>query len=193
MFYEILGIASGVIFIICDIPYLIDTIVAKTKPHRVSWGVAFLLNLIGLANQFASGAKNSLWIFVASVLMTGLIFLASLKNGVGGHTKQDIYTIIACLSGVALWGLFNSPVFSIVINVFIAIFALIPSFAKARRAPETETKIAWTGGTVSAFLATISVGELNWKLLILPTVSVILQGYMVYILYIGAYKFKQKT
>jgi hypothetical protein len=184
MFYEALGILGALVFIACDIPYLIDTIQSKIKPHRVTWGVVFLLNTIGFANQLASGASNSLWLFGAAVLMTGAIFLASLKNGVGGHTKQDIIAIVASAIGLALWALFNSPIFSIFANIFVATVALLPTYTKAKKHPETETKIAWLGGAIGALLATISVGTLNWHLLILPGASTLLQGYMVYILYL---------
>ena len=183
MIYKVLGIASAAIFIICDFPYLLNAWSAKTKPHRVTWGVIVLLNFIGFANQLASGAHNSLWLYVAAILMSCAIFVASLKNGVGGHTKQDMFAIIACFVGLALWGIFRSPLFSIFANIAIATISLLPTIAKAKKHPETETKIAWSGGTVSATLATISVGTLNWRLLILPMSSVLLQGYMTYILY----------
>lgn len=184
MLFSILGVLSAVIFLACDFPYLIDTIKGKIQPQRVTWGVVALLNVIGFANQLASGASNSLWLFGAATLMVGAIFLASLKNGVGGHSRQDIIAIVASLTGLVLWVIFNSPVFSIVANIFVATVALMPTFAKAKKHPETETKIAWLGGAISALLATISVGSLDWQLLILPASSTILQSYMVYILYI---------
>lgn len=185
MIYEVLGVASAVLFIACDIPYLIDTIRAKIKPHRVTWGVVALLNTIGFANQLASGADNSLWLFGAAVLMTGIIFLASLRNGVGGHTKQDVVAIITSALGLTLWAISNNPVFSIFANIFVGAVALVPTFAKAKDYPETENRLAWSGGTLSALLATISVGTLNWQLIILPGASTLLQGYMVYLLYVA--------
>lgn len=183
MLFTVLGIASSLIFLACDLPYLLDTIRAKIKPHRVTWGVVALLNTVGFANQFASGARNSLWLFGAGVVMTGAIFIASLKNGTGGRTRQDVFAIIICLAGLALWALFRSPLFSIFANIFVATVALLPTYAKAKKSPETETKIAWLGGTVSTLLATISVGKLDWQLLILPATSTLMQAYMVYLLY----------
>lgn len=183
MIFAVLGVLSAVVFIACDIPYLIDAIKAKIKPHRVTWGVVVILNAAGFANQWASGADNSLWLFGAGVLMTGAIFLASLKNGVGGHTKSDIISLIACFVGVGLWLILGSPLFSIFANIAVSFIATLPTFKKARRAPKTETRIAWLGGTISAFLSAVSVGELNVQLLLLPVASVIMQGYMVYLLY----------
>lgn len=184
MIFTALGILSAIIFLLGDIPYLSDTIRGKIKPHRVSWGVIFLLNAIGFANQYAAGARNSLWLFGAAVLMTGAIFVASLKNGVGGKTKLDIFSLVTSLIGVLLWQAFDSPILSVLANVVVAIVALLPTFAKAKKNPETENGIAYAAGAVSSLLATISVGEWDWVLLILPLTSTILQVYMSYLLYI---------
>lgn len=192
MFFTILGILAAVIFIIGDIPYFYDTVKGTTKPHRVTWGVVVLLNITGFANQYASGARDSLWLFGAAVNMTGAIFVASIPRGVGGHTKQDILAMIISLGGIVLWQAFDSPLLSIFANIVVASVALVPTFAKAKVYPETETKAAWVGGTTAAFLTAIAVGELDVQLLLLPVASFILQGYMVYILFYGHKKHSHK-
>ena len=54
MFYATLGIVGALVFIIGDIPYFIDTLSGKTKPHRVTWGIVVLLNLsINIVNHTA--------------------------------------------------------------------------------------------------------------------------------------------
>ncbi|MDB5163874.1 MAG: hypothetical protein JWS12_492 [Candidatus Saccharibacteria bacterium] len=184
MVFTALGIISSLIFLACDTPYLLDTIKNRIKPHRVTWGIIFLLNATEFANQLASGARNSLWIFGAATLMTGAIFAASLKNGVGGHTMLDIFSLTCCMIGLLLWTLFNSPSFSIFASIFVAIFALIPTYVKARKAPETETRIAFLGGCIASALAAVAVGKLDWHLLILPISGSIEQAYMVYLLYV---------
>lgn len=186
MMFQLLGILSALLFIAADIPYIVGIVRGHTKPQRVTWGVVVVLNVIGFANQFASGAKNSLWIFGAASLLTGAIFLLSLWRGVGGRSRLDIFSLVISLGGVGLWVLSGSPKFSIVVNILVGFVALLPTFAKAKKQPETETKITWLLGTVSVLLAAISVGELNFWLLILPVSSTLLQAYMVYILYIEA-------
>lgn len=184
MIFTILGLLSAVLFVIADIPYLRDTLKATTRPHRVTWGVIVFLNVVGFANQFASGADNSLWLFGAAVVMTAGIFVASLKNGVGGHSKSDIFSLLLCTFGVILWFVFKDPLFSIFANIFVGFVALLPTFKKAKKDPDSETKITWLLGTISTSLAAISVGELNVTLLLLPISSTLFQSYMVYLLYI---------
>lgn len=184
MIYSVIGVLSAVIFLLGDIPYLRDTINKKIKPHRVTWGVVCLLNIIGFANQYAAGARNSLWLFGAAVFMTGAIFLASLKNGVGGFAKLDIFALVTSLVGIVLWQTFDSPSISVLTNVVVVIVAVTPAFAKARKYPETENGIAYAAGSFSALLAAISVGKFEPILLVLPLTSMVLQLYMSYLLYI---------
>ena len=183
MLFAVLGILSSIIFILGDIPYVRDTLTSKTKPHRVTWGIAALMNTVGFANQWASGARNSLWLFAAGALMTAFIFGLSFRHGVGGYAKLDIFCLVVCALGIALWIVFDSPLMSIFATIIVDIASIVPSYAKAKRAPETETRISWLVGSFSVLLATISVGKLDWQLLILPGASCLLQCYMVYILY----------
>ena len=183
MLLEILGIVGALLFLVGALPYFIDTLTGKTQPQRVTWGVVFILNSIALANQIAVGATNSLWLFIAAVVATGAIFLASIKNGVGGHSKSDVFALVASLFGIALWVTFDSPLMSILANLFVGIVSIQPTFAKARKNPESETRISWLLATISALMVTVSVGEINFEQQILPFSAAILQGYMVYLLY----------
>lgn len=183
MLFKFVGIASALIFIGGDLPYLLDTLKGKTKPHRVTWGIFAILNTIGFANQYASGADNSLWLFGAGALMTALIFLSSIKGGEGGRSNSDIICLLIGIAGVLLWFFFRSPIYSIFANIIADISAIIPTYIKARKHPESETRIAWLVGTISVVLDAISVGKLDWRLLLLPVASIFLQGYVVYLLY----------
>jgi hypothetical protein len=183
-FFALIGIVAAIIFIVGDIPYLADTLRKKTTPHRVSWGIAFMLNTIALLTQISSGAEESIWSFWAYLIMTGLIFLASLFHGVGGYSKRDFVIVLLSMVGVALWQIYDDPWFGIAMTAFVFTISITPTFIKAREDPESETRIAWLLATISAALTMISVGEFNPQLQLLPLLGVVLQGYMVYVLYL---------
>lgn len=136
------------------------------------------------ANQRASGADSSLWLYGASVFAAGAIFLASVKNGVGGRTKMDMFSMVTSLTGVALWVAFNSPLLSIIANLFATIVAVTPTILKARRDPEPETRIAFLLGGVSSAMGAVSVDKFDLNLLILPIAGFFIQAYIVYLLYL---------
>src|SRR5262245_21559745 len=126
--FAALGIFSAILFLIGDYAYFRDTLHDKTRPQRVTWGVAFLLNSIGFANQLASGASNSLWLFGAAVVATGVIFVASIFKGVGGYSKLDIFAVVMALFGVGLWLAFDSPLLSIVSTLIVVLVSAVPTF-----------------------------------------------------------------
>jgi hypothetical protein len=183
MTFQLIGMLSGLVFIVVGLPYLYDTIKGRTKPQRVTWGVALAFNIVGFANQYASGADNSLWLFGASTFISCAIFIAALFKGVGGHSKLDIFAIMMAISGLVLWQVLESPLYSILANNFAAVVALLPTLTKVRRDPDTETRITWLGGMFGSTLGAISVGSLDYVLLISPVCAALLQAVLVYQLY----------
>jgi hypothetical protein len=192
MIFTLIGIVGAILFLIGDYSYFVNTLKGTTKPQRITWGVAFLLNSIGFANQYASGADNSLWLFGAAVLATGAIFVASIFKGVGGYSRLDISAVVIALVGVALWKVFDSPLLSILSMLVVVAFSMTPTILKAKRHPESETRVAWLFGSISALLAVISVGKLDWTLLILPLNAALIQAYIAYILYFEVKRHREK-
>lgn len=183
MIYTILGLISALIFIGAYIPYFRDTLNGDTRPQRVTWGVLFLINIINVANQIASGADDSLWFFYATAFITGLVFVLSISKGVGGHSKVDIFSLCGVLVGVLLWQSFDSSLLSVFVNVVIYVISLVPTFKKVKDDPESETNITWLLGAISTLFAFASVGSLEIELILLPISGIVMQGLMSYLLY----------
>lgn len=159
-----------------NVPYIRDILRGTTKPHRVTWGIFFLLNLIFLGNQLASGATSSIWLVVAFVISTFIIFSLSLKYGVGGTTRLDIIILVGALAGVVVWQALQAPLASVVANLTVASIAAVPTYRKAWREPASETKLAFLLGSIAAIFTILSVGELNLALLLLPVYSFAYNG-----------------
>ena len=193
MVFAVLGILSAVLFLIGDYVYFRDALKGTTTPQRVTWGVAFFFFFFGSANQYASGASNSLWLFGAAAFATGAIFVVSIFKGVGGHSKLDIFAVVTALLGVVLWAVFDSPLFSIISTLAVVFVSLAPTIIKAKKHPESETRITWLIGSISSFMAVISVGQWNWALLILPLNAALIQAYISYILYVEVRRHREKV
>jgi hypothetical protein len=157
----IIGILGGVLSLLSNIPYIIDTIRRKTKPQRVTWGIFFLLNITFLFNQSAIGATDSLWLISSFAISTLIIFCLSMKYGVGGHGKRDVAIFAGAVLGVILWFVLNQPIFSVIMSLVVATLAVIPTFIKAYRDPRSETSLKWLLGGIAALLTVIAVGKLD--------------------------------
>lgn len=174
--FAVIGILGGLLSLGANVPYILDTVKGRTKPHRVTWGIFFLLNVIFLANQLAAGATSSIWLVVAFTISTFTVFLLSIKRGTGGTSKLDIVILAGAILGLIVWQLMHSPVPSIIANLVVAAIASIPTYKKAWTHPHTETKISYSLGAVAALMSAISVGKLDVVLLLLPVYAVIYQG-----------------
>ncbi|MDB5163675.1 MAG: hypothetical protein JWS12_292 [Candidatus Saccharibacteria bacterium] len=181
--FALLGILGGLVFIVADIPYIRDILRGKTKPHRVSWFLFFILNATNVANQAASGATNSLWLPIAATIITFGIFVLSIKRGMGGFAKLDILCLVGALTGLLLWAVLKTPLASLLCNLAVATIAVIPTIKKAYSRPDTETHITYLIASISGIIAAISVGSWNYRLLLLPFHDFLIQ-FIIYLVLI---------
>jgi hypothetical protein len=171
-----LGLLSGLILIAGDVPYALNALKGRTRPHRISWLVIFVLNLITIANQIAIGATSSLGLVIGSTIATGAIFTISIRRGVGGFAPLDLTVLAGSVIGLLLWWRLNSPLTSIVVNVLVSTLAIIPTYKKAYLDPASETAITWLVGSIAAFLALLSIGQISTPLIIVPLYSFVAQA-----------------
>ncbi len=165
---QTLGLVSGLLAIGSHLPYLRDILKGTTKPERASWFIWAVLGVIAFFSQLAEGATNSLWLNGLDTLGSLLIFLFSIKTGVGGLAKRDIASLIFAAVGLVLWFLTKEPLVALIIIVLIDFAGAILTILKAYEKPETETLSTWVIVAISGFIASLSVGETNFALLLYP-------------------------
>lgn len=175
----LIGYLSGVLGLFANVPYILDTIRGKTKPHRISWGIFLLLNIINFVSQAASGATNSLWLTLGFCLSQAVIVLLAIHRGVGGLGRLDSVCLVGATMGIGLWMYLQVPIVAIIANTIVATIALIPTLVKAYKKPQTETKITWFLGAVAALLGAMAVGNNRLELLLFPVYSCVVQ-FLVY-------------
>ncbi len=165
---EILGYGSGILIALSCIPYIRDILLAKTKPQRMTWFIWAILLSIAFFAQLSKGGNWSLITTGVDWLGVVIIFILSIKRGMGGATKLDKIALAGAGAGLLLWYLTNEALFAIIITIFIDFIAGMLTILKTYKQPETETFIAYiicgTGGLLGVF----AVGEINFSLIIFP-------------------------
>jgi len=110
----------------------------KTKPHIFSWliwslstTVVFLWQLIwwGWYWTFWSGAIAFFVVF---------IFLLSLKYWEKSFSKIDIISLIVALIALLIWYFTKTPLYSVILLVFMDAVWFIPTFIKTYKEPFSE-------------------------------------------------------
>jgi hypothetical protein len=77
--YSIFGVASGLVLLLGNIPYILSIRRGDTRPNRVTWAIWTVISLILLGSSYASGVTNTLWLLSALVVSESIITLYAFK------------------------------------------------------------------------------------------------------------------
>ncbi len=193
MIFEIIGIISGILAAASYIPYIFDIVRKKVRPERASWLIWSVLIGIAFSAQFFKGATDSLWFTLFDSVGAVTIFLLSIKYGVGGLTKRDIRGLIAAAFGLLLWYLTKEPIWALVLTIIVDAIAVTLNVMKTLEDPKSETYLMWSIVSFAAILSMISVGELNYGLLVYPVYIFFANFSIVIAKFVGTYRKNKKA
>ncbi len=165
---QLIGLSAGILSIVGYLPYLRDILRRTTKPERASWFIWSILGSIAFFSQLAEGATWSLWLTAFETFSVLIIFILSLKYGVGGLQKRDIIALIVSSIGLVLWYQTRHAFIALYITIIIDMMGAILTVVKAYEEPESETFSIWLIVAIAGLLSMISVGRFNVVLLSYP-------------------------
>lgn len=159
---EVIGKIAGIIAVLAFIPYIWSVLKGRTRPSRASWLIWAVLGSSILASYHSSGATDTIWIPVIYAIMPIIIFLLSIKYGIGGYTRLDIICLLGAVVGLIAWKLTDSPQTALYLNILVDGLGFIPTFKKAYLQPESESRLAWIIGASATLLNLLAIN--TWKL-----------------------------
>ncbi len=189
---EFFGYTSAILSIIMIIPYIVDIFKKTTKPERASWLIWTVLGLIAFFSQLAKGATDSLWLTAGQTVSVLIVFILSIKYGVGGLNQRDIKALIAAGVGLLLWALTKEALFALFIVIFIDFVGVFLTTTKAYKDPKSETISTWLMSGTSGIFGALAVGSFSFVLLAYPIYIVIANYIVVFAIILGK-KSIQKT
>jgi hypothetical protein len=162
------GYMSGILSALSYVPYVRDILKIKTKPERASWLIWTTLGSIAFFSQLAKGATDSLWLVGIQTLGVLIVFILSIKYGVGGLTKLDVFSLVMAGVGLILWYITQEPATALLIVIIIDFIGGALTVRKSYYDPESETLITWLLSGIAGIFAMFAVGSLNFILLAYP-------------------------
>jgi len=156
----------GVILnLIGGLSYLIDTILGKTKPNKVTWLLWALAPLIA----FTAEIKQGVGLASLMTFMVGfnplLIFLASFVNKKSSWkiNRFDIACGALSMLGIILWIITRVGNVAILFSIAADALAGIPTVIKSYKAPETESYLIYLMAAVSALITLLTIDVWNFQ------------------------------
>ncbi len=163
--FAVLGGAVGVVE---SIPYVRDTWRGSTTPHRGSWLIWGVIEVVAIEAQRADGARWSLVPLITQAVGTCLVFALSVKLGRGGLSRVELALLALAGAGVFGWFAVDEPVIAtlcVIVADFIAVLMMIP---KTWRNPHSETLSTYGLASLGGVAAGASVGVMSPSLLMYP-------------------------
>jgi len=165
---QIFGYISGVLSVCCFVPYIWDILKHKTKPERASWLIWSVLGVIAFFSQLNKGATDSLWLTGVQTIGLVLVFLLSLKYGVGGLTKKDMLALGVAFVGLVLWKITQEATIALILVIIIDVAGSLLTISKSYKDPGSETLVTWILSGTSGLFGALAVYKLDWVLLSYP-------------------------
>ncbi|MBP7837281.1 hypothetical protein KA021_01105 [Candidatus Saccharibacteria bacterium] len=184
--YFWLGFASLLINLIGYIPYIRGIFKDTVKPQRITWGIWAILTSVAFTNQVKNGGGYSTLFFGSTMFLVITVFLLSLKRGVGGKSKFDLFVLTASIVLFFLWAVTQDTRTTTVIAVAIDLFAALPTLYKSYIQPETEAYLQWILAAVAGLLSMLAVGvSTDYILFIYPLYIIIMNTLVVLAKFVG--------
>lgn len=187
----ILVVIASLLALAGNIPYLIDVIKGRVRPHPYTWFVWTIVSCVVFFGQLAKGAGIAAIATGVSEIFTLIIFLFSLKYGFKNPPKTDKYFLALALLGLIPWMLTKDPTISVIIVVVIDLIAFIPTLRKTFCFPKSETPLLYGSNVLRHSLILATLGAYNIATM-LHSISMILTNSMM-VIFIKTCKDKIKT
>lgn len=166
--HQISGYLSGLLTIVMVLPYVRDILRGKTRPVRAAWFIWTVLGVIAFSSQYAKGATTSLLLPAGQTIAVFVVFLFSLRFGVGGFTRRDLGALVAAAVGLILWGITREPALALTFVILANSMGAALVLSKAYSNPFSETLSTWLISGVSGIFGFFAVRELTPALVAYP-------------------------
>lgn len=151
---SILVALSSLLALVSYVVYVIAILNGQAKPHRTTRFVVAIITILSTVALVAKGSSVAVWL--SGVFMVGsvVIFLLSLRFGMGGWEKTDLVCLAIAIGGIIFWQSTTDPLYALYASIIADCIGQIPMLVKTYRQPETE---AWTFYFLDVIAACFSI------------------------------------
>lgn len=187
----LLGVLSGILGLIGNVPYILDIFRHKTKPERAMWWIYTVLFAVLFAAQASAGAHWLLLVTGEYVLSSALFAVLSVRYGYGSFHKRDMISLVIAGLGIMAWLLTDRPLVAIIIVVVVDFAGFWLTLLKTWHAPHSETLITWQLSCISAIISIFAISDWSLTVLLYPLYAVVATALFVWLIMYRRTKVKE--
>ncbi len=170
---------ASLLALVGNIPYLLDVVKGKVKPHPYTWFIWTLVSCVVFFGQVAKGAGIGAIPTAVSEMFTVIIFFLSIKYGFKNPPKTDKYFLVLALLGLIPWIITKDPTISVITVVSIDLVAFMPTFRKTYCHPKSEAPLLYGTNALRHALALGALRSYNVATMLHSIVMIITNTIMV--------------
>lgn len=163
-----MAIIAGIFAFLGAIPYVMDVIRRKTKPHIVSWFTWTLLLIVATSAAFAAHQTRSALLTLGDTMGTLLVLALGIKHGIAKFNWFDGVCQLGVIIGLVLWLVFDSPAIAITASICVDFIASLPTIKHSWQSPQEETWQAFGLAVVASSLTLLSLNVFKVTSLAFP-------------------------
>jgi hypothetical protein len=190
MNHALIGELAGALAIIQIIPYIVSILRGHTKPERASYLIWLLVDVIAISSYIAVGARTTIWTSLVFVFTGLLVFILSIKHGMGGFSTFDIICLLLACIGVVIWVSTKNALIALYFSNFVVTIGYLPTIKKAYFFPRTENTLSWTLTAIASTLNIFALTTLAPHIALTPIRAAVTQGIVAYLLLFPSSRFK---
>jgi hypothetical protein len=173
---SIAGKLAGIISLSAYGPYILSILRKETKPNRASWIIWAIVSTIIALSYREAGASYAFLAPVGYVIGSTIVFILSIRHGVGGWTPFDRKCLIGAAVSLVSWKFFDSPMSALLINLLINLLGTLPTARKVWYYPKTESKVAWSLFSLGSIVNLFAVENWTFSMAVYPVSMIFLIG-----------------
>ncbi len=125
---------------------------------------------------------NSIYVAFIAAFGTIVIFLMSIKNGMGGRSKFDFVVLGVALTALGMWILVGNSLAGLLMSILAGVMAYIPTYIKSWEKPKTEDWFFYLIYALASVFSILSIREFTLAKLVFPVFLALSNGTLIFII-----------
>lgn len=187
------GTFATILAIVQAVPYVYSILIRETKPSRSSYTIWLANESVLVLGLLASGATTTVGLYAILLVNSLIIFLLSMRYGVGGLKPLDLACMTLATLAIMIWITTDNAALAVYACLASSVIGYIPTISKCYRKPETENKLSWGIYVAATSCNVLAINKLEAVIFLPPLLSFTMSAVVLALLLRKKYYGKMKT
>lgn len=172
---QLLLVSGSLLPLVSSVVYIASILKGKSRPHRMTRLLMVVIGVLFYGSLLAGHDTSGVWLALVSLVQAVIIWLLSLKWGMGGKDRLDFICLGLCVAGLGLWLVSGQSLFGLGMSILADLVACVPSLRKTICWPHTESAAFFLLDTGAGLLIVLA-GPFTWRAVLFPAYIVLINA-----------------